>query len=395
MKKIARLMYFAVIAAAVSCNGDALEIDEGETMPDPGPEIVPEATLSLSKTVIEIGGSMFDEGEATIISNQTKFSASADKEWVTAKLEGKILKAIAALPNDTGAERTAVITVIAGKGDNTAAATVSVRQGIRDESSETTILEIANPDAELGAGAGSTAAIAFETNKTEVTATVEESAVSWVKAEISGSSVIITALEDNNTGSIRSAKITVTAGTGSQELSATVKVRQKVFTPEGMVIGALYEGGMIYEITDTYVKIMSLKEATVAWSTVSVVTGTESNPEEGMANTETLKSLSDFDTAYPAAKFCTDLGEGWYMPSRKELNTIYNNTGGSDGPGFDLINIYLEAYGGDPMQSATYYWSSCENNESKAWAVRMSDKQHYQSNKTNERPVRAIKKINL
>ena len=112
MKKMTRLLFLAAVAAgAVACNGAALDIEEGETMPDPGPEIVPEATLSLSKTEIEIGGSMFDEGEATIISNQMKFTASSSETWLTAECEGKILRAIAAEPNDTGGERTAVITV--------------------------------------------------------------------------------------------------------------------------------------------------------------------------------------------------------------------------------------------------------------------------------------------
>ena len=165
MKKMTRLLFLAAVAAgAVACNGAALDIEEGETMPDPGPEIVPEATLSLSKTEIEIGGSMFDEGEATIISNQMKFTASSSETWLTAECEGKILRAIAAEPNDTGGERTAVITVVAGEGDNTATATINVKQGIRDEASETTILEIANPNAELAAEENSTATVSFETN---------------------------------------------------------------------------------------------------------------------------------------------------------------------------------------------------------------------------------------
>ena len=385
MKRITKLLFFAATVFTVACNGETLDIDAGETMPDPGPEVTPEATLSLSKTVIEIGGSMFDEGEATIISNQTRFEASVDQEWVTAELEGKILKAIAAQANDTGA----------GEGDNTATATIRVKQGIRDESTETTILEIENTNTELDAATNSTVIIGFETNKSEVAATVEADASSWLKAEIDGNFIVITALEDNNTGSIRSATVTVTAGSGEESVSIPITVKQKVFTPEGLVVGALYDGGMIYEITDTYVKIMSLKETSVEWSTETALVGTESNPEEGTANTELLEALQNFTTAYPAAKFCVDQGDGWYMPSRKELNTLYNCTGGEDAPGFELINTYLEAYGGDPIQSATYYWSCCENNESKAWAVRMSDKQHYQSTKSNIRPVRAIKKISL
>ncbi len=394
MKKITRLFFFAAMAAAVACNSEALEIDEGETMPDPGPETVPEATLSFSKTEIVIGGSMFDAGEATIKSNQMKFTAVSSETWLTAECEGKILRAIAAQPNDTGAERTAVITVTAGEGDNTATATIDVRQEIRDESSETTILTIADPNAELAAEADSRATVTFETNKTDVRVSVEEGAESWLQAEISGSEVVFTALSQNSTGAIRSAVATVSAGQDDKVLSVNVTVKQNTTAPEDLAVGALYEGGMIFDITDTYIKILSLQEASLAWSTENIEAGTESNPEEGLGNTAILQALTNFATAYPAAKFCTDLGEGWYMPSRKELIALYNNTAGTDAPGVELINSYLESYGGAPIQYESYYLSCCEYSQEKVWAIKVgANKNAYQSNKSTERFVRAVKKI--
>ena len=37
-----------------------------------------------------------------------------------------------------------------------------------------------------------------------------------------------------------------------------------------------------------------------------------------------IKSISDWQSKYPAFKWCADLGDGWYLPSINELRAIYN-----------------------------------------------------------------------
>lgn len=392
MKRIIKLLSSAATAVIIAaCNGTALDIDTGETMPDPGPEVTPKATLSFSKEEIEIGGSMFNEGEATMITNQTVFSASASETWVNPVFEGKILKAVAAEANDTGAERTATITVIAGKDDNTATATISVKQGIRDESSETTILNIADPNAELEASANSTAEVTFETNKTDVTITVPEEAQEWLKAEVQDTKVIFTALKDNASGTILETKAILSAGSGEGLVSKEINVRQLTSAPEGLVVGALYEGGVIFEIADSYIKIMSLKGNKLKWSEEQVLVGTESNAAEGIENTNKIKAMPNFETAYPAAKWCVDQGEGWYMPSRSEYNVLATAFAGI---GWESINAFLVSYGGEEIPYDQYHTTSCEKDEKNAWVVRLNDKNAANFSKNgSERYIRAVKKI--
>jgi hypothetical protein len=49
---------------------------------------------------------------------------------------------------------------------------------------------------------------------------------------------------------------------------------------------------------------------------------------------------------------CTKLGKGWRLPSKKELNTLYENQG---------------TIGGFARGTFRIYWSSTENNDFSAW----------------------------
>ena len=46
---------------------------------------------------------------------------------------------------------------------------------------------------------------------------------------------------------------------------------------------------------------------------------------DGAKNMEKIVSLADWAASYPAFRWCTELGEGWYLPAIEELVTIYNN----------------------------------------------------------------------
>ncbi len=110
--------------------------------------------------------------------------------------------------------------------------------------------------------------------------------------------------------------------------------------------------------------IMSLDQADLQWSTENVWANCIS--KKGWWNTEDmLKKGAD---KYPAAKWCADHGDGWYMPSSEELkwmwNAVSNGTHVFDEEFIKLYNDKLE----DPILE-DYYWSSNETSEEYAEVV--------------------------
>ena len=77
----------------------------------------------------------------------------------------------------------------------------------------------------------------------------------------------------------------------------------------------------------------------------------------GAVNMAKVKAISGWRDKYPAFKWCADLGEGWYLPSIEELNTIYKNK--------DKLNPNLT----DKLSD--WCWSSTENSKFGAWLVYM------------------------
>lgn len=393
------LHYFALasfILGVCACNSNENVFTEGDTMPDPGPEVVPQTTLTLSQTEVTIGGSAYDEGETTLQSNQRVFSAVSNDSWLKAEIEGKILRAVASEPNKTGSVRTGSIRVTAGTGDNTATAILTVHQTLWDESAEKPILNLERTEAVLAANEGASATIAFETNKEQVEAVVATDC-DWLTATVDNQNIVLQALTANEQSQARETTVTVTAGTETNNISATITVMQNVAVPEGLKIGAPYEGGMIVEVgvDESYVKIISLTETKVVWSTENEDTGLPNTNDDGMGNTLKLMSMPNYGAgAYPAAKFCVDMGEGWYLPARGEMTALSDALKNIQSE----VNTYLETLGGTALDFSAYYWVSNQHASdiTKAFTIRLRDKgaASYSKNGT-PRPVRAMKKITL
>lgn len=110
--------------------------------------------------------------------------------------------------------------------------------------------------------------------------------------------------------------------------------------------------------------IMSMDQAFLQWSTENVWANCISN--HGEWNTEDMLKLGE--EKYPAAKWCVDHGEGWYMPSSYEMNLMWhavsNGTYDFDGEFVKLYNDKLD----DPILE-DYYWSSNEISEDMAEVV--------------------------
>ena len=398
MRKILFLI-LALMTVIASCSKPEQNSGTGSgsvTNPDEGgkEEEVVAATISLAQTSVNLGGSMFDIAEVSVSSNQTKITPVCNETWMTARMTGRILTITASENNETGAERTGTITITAGEGDNIATETLTVIQGLRDASSEVPVIQLTSEPEDLAPAAGSSTYVTYTTNQSSVSVTFAETQ-DWLSFVIEDGKVTFTTLSDNMSGATRTAEVTIAAGT----VSATCTIRQFSDAPKGIAIGALYEGGMIFEIASDYVKIISITEGNDVWAsdaTKETFVGTEASPENGgQANTTLIRNQENFTGNFPAAEWCVALGEGWYLPSRKEFNSIVDNLGLTKLENQDKIQGWLSSYGGDPLTVSTYYWTCCEQDGKKAWCVRLNDKGHSAFNKkgTSGRPIRAVKKI--
>lgn len=119
-----------------------------------------------------------------------------------------------------------------------------------------------------------------------------------------------------------------------------------------------YDGsaeGVVVEVdkTGSYGKIAAMTDMSedLAWSTLQDITGAQ-DVNDGLINMATVAALSPAYAEYPAFKACADLGEGWYLPAQKELQSLRGI--------LDAVNATLGARGFDPISADSFYWSSTE-----------------------------------
>lgn len=84
-----------------------------------------------------------------------------------------------------------------------------------------------------------------------------------------------------------------------------------------------------------------------------------------------------------AKKWCSQLGSGWKLPLKSDLQTIWNK--------FERINLVLEANGYTEVK-ANWYWTSeeYEDDRDRAWNVDMYNGHASRNNKNNISYVRAV-----
>ncbi|MBP3498090.1 MAG: PEGA domain-containing protein [Alistipes sp.] len=145
--------------------------------------------------------------------------------------------------------------------------------------------------------------------------------------------------------------------------------------------------GIIFQ-TSPMVKIVSVEETTAAWSTDYGNTTHICNISNGKENLKKIKAISGWQTKYPAFKWCADLGDGWYLPSIKELQAIYTQS--------EKINNTLSTNNMGKLgskNSSLWLWSSCEGTSSEACYVDLSfgtDSRAYKSCGFAVRAVRVV-----
>jgi hypothetical protein len=150
----------------------------------------------------------------------------------------------------------------------------------------------------------------------------------------------------------------------SENITITVK-SARVYAP-----GDKYEEdgveGVVFYVTDggTSGYIMSMDETALEWSTENEWVNCVST--RGDWHTEDMLKLGA--DKYPAAKWCADHGDGWFMPSSKELQWMWDAvSNGTHKFDYEFVELYNDKLD-DPIVE-DYYWSSNETTEDLAEVV--------------------------
>ena len=188
----------------------------------------------------------------------------------------------------------------------------------------------------------------------------------------------------------------------------TMKVGDILYSDKSFSAGVLSGKKAIGVIFDVINRLaVALDQTSLYWSTERVdipVLGNCSEPfscsTNGKQNTAAIMEYVKTNGKtgkYPAAEYCTSYkpstvyqdevwyAEGqWFLPSMKELQTLYNNK--------DVVNASLQKVNAVTL-SSDYYWSSTEINNNSAWILKMSSGYTYNSSKNiifRVRPVLAF-----
>ena len=152
--------------------------------------------------------------------------------------------------------------------------------------------------------------------------------------------------------------------------------------------------GFVFWVDETgkHGKIVSLDQAEKQWCTDDEyqkgLTGIASDEYDGMKNLRSIQKISDWRNKYPAFAWCADHGDGWYLPSIKELELLLLNE-----EVHDAVNNQIARKGkATPFSKGKhgYYWSSTEYMGSRAWDVYLNYGNTRDANRDNRSYVRAV-----
>lgn len=166
----------------------------------------------------------------------------------------------------------------------------------------------------------------------------------------------------------------------------------------GHYVGELYGGGVVFWVDHTgqhglIASMIDLSTSQV-WSNVSsTLIGTTAQSDwDGLSNSNAIVGQATHSSS--AAKLCldytnADYGTGtysdWYLPSRCELNDLWNN--------IKAVQKALDSDGNAATTeiAKTYYWSSSENANSSAWYFDFGYGSPSYLGKANTYHVRAVR----
>ena len=177
-----------------------------------------------------------------------------------------------------------------------------------------------------------------------ISVTVDIDGASWCSASLGGSTLNVS-VDANTTGELRTCTISVAAvgpANPKDTLTREVAVSQK---PQGgFKVGDLYKVGetvvgVVFWTSDdaqtAKIVHLSRSETGLAWAETGSAAATSyigaSDPDDGSVNFAAMKTwvASHPDDVIPAIAYCEGLGEGWYMPAKEEVKSLfaaYNGT---------------------------------------------------------------------
>jgi hypothetical protein len=156
--------------------------------------------------------------------------------------------------------------------------------------------------------------------------------------------------------------------------------------PPPPAIGDTYQGGIIFYLDGSGGGLIAAPsdQTNAAWGCYGQsIGGTSSALGTGAANTTAIVSGCS-ETAI-AAKICEDYTDGtysdWFLPSKDELNLMYENIGQGNVSGLGNVGNF----------ASTYYWSSTEYDSDRAWLQYFANGGQYDNVKGNTNNVRAVR----
>jgi len=226
------------------------------------------------------------------------------------------------------------------------------------------------------------------------TTTDDFSAIDWAN----GSFFIKTETDpDGATGGI-AYTITGTSQLLSVPYALYAKTAGSTSGTSGHYVGELYGGGVVFWVDHTgqhgLIASMIDLSTSQAWSNVSssLIGPTAQSDWDGLSNSNAIVGQATHSSS--AAQLCldytnADYGTGtysdWYLPSRGELNDLWNN--------IKAVQKALDSDGNatTTAMAKSYYWSSSENPTNHAWGFTFSLGHAEGSGKNFEHYVRAVR----
>ncbi|MDD7438676.1 MAG: BACON domain-containing carbohydrate-binding protein [Bacteroidales bacterium] len=192
-----------------------------------------EATLSLSTNAVTIPNAGGEAQAITVTTNQTKWNAISNAEWLKTTVSGNTLT-IVATPNQSGADRVAEVLVVAGTSEK-----VSVIQSAAD-----IVLEV-SPANVVVTNAGETKLVSVKSNATTWTLEVDEAASAWIKRVVFKDFIQLEIAP--NTGDAREAKLYAKSGTTQKEITIQQAGKGAKFVLPYLVVNAVRYQLLSYE----------------------------------------------------------------------------------------------------------------------------------------------------
>jgi len=160
--------------------------------------------------------------------------------------------------------------------------------------------------------------------------------------------------------------------------------------------GKIYQGGHIFYLNTTtgagYVSAPTDQSIGAEWGCLGSLIAGGDGTAIGTGNQNTIDIEAGCVTSGIAADICANLNlngfTDWFLPSKDELNLMWENLADSDGDGSNSGPSDPNNIGGF---AASFYWSSSEFNDNFAWLQNFVDGTQGGLNKDDDDRVRAIR----